>query len=377
MNGGEALAAALRMVAAAVYAVPGYPVTGVAATAGAVVCANEKVALEYAIGDSLAGRRAAVIVKNVGMNLLADPLVQATAQGLIAGVVVVAGDDPLCRASQAAEDSRHFGTLAMVPVVEPEPDVFAAVGEGFALSERLSRVAILRVTPDTLDATVPAEPVLPAPAPGSLAPGSFTMRGRGERALAAAASAVSPDIPGVRVTLPAVRALVWAPERFADRGFFRSFCPHCPYRPLFALLAEREMRAACDAGCSLLAMNQPYGIGVASYGLGSAVAVGAKSTGVALIGDYALMHSGINALIDVYEKETPLLCIVLANRRMGMVGGHEVPDVLRYIGWADPVVCDADDDAALKRLIAPAGRPITVVVRGVCPDGESHERVEC
>jgi len=151
MNGGEALAAALRMVAATVYAVPGYPVTDVAAAAGAVVCANEKVALEYAIGDSLAGRRAAVIVKNVGMNLLADPLVQATAQGLIAGVVVVAGDDPLCCASQAAEDSRHFGALAVVPVVEPEPDVFAAVGEGFVLSERFSRVAILRVTPDSRD----------------------------------------------------------------------------------------------------------------------------------------------------------------------------------------------------------------------------------
>ncbi len=378
MNGGEALAAALRMVAATVYAVPGYPVTDVAAAAGAVVCANEKVALEYAIGDSLAGRRAAVIVKNVGMNLLADPLVQATAQGLIAGVVVVAGDDPLCCASQAAEDSRHFGALAVVPVVEPEPDVFAAVGEGFVLSERFSRVAILRVTPDTLDAPAPVvEPVLPARASGSLAPGFLTMRGRWEWALATMASAASPDIPGVQVTLPAVRAPVGAPERFADRGFFRSLCPHCPYRPLLALLAERGIRAACDAGCSLLAMNQPYGIGVASYGLGSAVAVGAKSTGVALIGDYALIHSGINALIDVYEKETPLLCIVLANRRMGMVGGHEVPDVLRYIGWADPVVCDAADDAALKRLIAPAGRPMTIVVRGICPDGENHERVEC
>jgi len=377
MNGGEALAAALRLIADAIYTVPGYPVTEVAATAGAEICVNEKVALEYALGDSLAGRRAAVIVKNVGMNLLADPMVQATAQGLIAGIVVVAGDDPLCRASQAAEDSRHFGPVAMVPVIEPEPDMFASVGAAFALSEHLSRVAVLRVTPDILEAPVGPEPLVPPRTPGALAPRSLTMRGRWERALAVAAAAVPPGLPGVRVTLPAVEAAAGEPEHFADRGFCRGLCPHCQYRTLFDLLAERGMHAACDAGCSLLTMNPPYGFGIASYGLGSAVAVGARSTGVALIGDYALIHSGINALIDVYEKELPLLCIVLANRRMGMVGGQEVPDVLRYIGWAEPVICDAADGATLGRLILPAKRPVTVVVRGVCPGGESHEHVEC
>jgi len=377
MNGEEALAAALRLVADQIYTVPGYPVTDVARAADAEVCVNEKVALEYALGDSLAGRRAAVIVKNVGMNLLADPLVQATAQGLIAGVVVVAGDDPLCRASQAAEDSSHFGPLAMVPVIEPETDVFASVGAAFALSECLSRVAVLRVTPDTLEAPAGPEPLVPPRTPGALAPRSLTMRGRMQRARAAAAAAVPPHLPGVRVTLPAVEAPAGEPERFADRGFSRGLCPHCPYHALFTLLAERDLRPACDAGCSLLAMNPPYGIGVASYGLGSAVGVGAKSTGVALIGDFALIHSGINALIDVYEKGTPLLCIVLANSRMGMVGGHEVPDVLRYIGWAGPVVCDAADTAALRRLILPAGSPVTIIVRGICPGGESHEHVEC
>lgn len=377
MNGGDALAAALRLVADTVYTVPGYPVTDLAGAAGAEVCVNEKVALEYALGDSLAGRRAAVIVKNVGMNLLADPLVQATAQGVVAGVVVVAGDDPLCRASQAAEDSRHFGPLAMVPVVEPETDVFAAVGAAFSLSERLSRVAVLRVTPDLLAARVGDEPLVPPRASGSLAPASLTMRGRTHRAQAAMAAAVLPPLPGVRVTLPAVEAPAGAPERFADRGFSRTLCRGCPYRALFALLVERGLRPACDAGCSLLAMNPPYGIGLASYGLGSAVAVGAKSTGVALIGDYALIHSGINALIDVYEKGVPLLCIVLANSRMGMVGGHEVPDVLRYIGWTDPLVCDASDSAALRRVVLPAERPVTILVRGRCPGGESHEHLEC
>ncbi|MCK9308460.1 MAG: thiamine pyrophosphate-dependent enzyme, partial [Methanoculleus sp.] len=68
-------------------------------------------------------------------------------------------------------------------------------------------------------------------------------------------------------------------------------------------------------------MNPPYRIGIATYGLGSSVAVAATGPGVALTGDYALLHSGLNALIDVYERKLPLLCIVLANTRMGMTGG--------------------------------------------------------
>ncbi|WP_292491165.1 hypothetical protein [Methanoculleus sp. 10] len=77
------------------------------------------------------------------------------------------------------------------------------------------------------------------------------------------------------------------------------------------------MRAACDAGCAVLAMNPPYRVGVATYGLGSSVAVAATGTGVALTGDYALLHSGLNALIDVYERGLLLLCIVLRTTGWG------------------------------------------------------------
>lgn len=381
MDGWEVLALALSGAADALYTVPGYPVTWCAVRTGAEVCTNEKVALEYALGDSLAGRRAAVIVKHVGMNILADPMVQATAQGIVGGVVVVAGDDPLARASQVGENSRHVGPLAMVPVVEAErTDALpAAVEEAFALSEAMSRVCVLRVTPEILEAPG-SSPILHSGArgAGALADPALTMRGRWERALQVAAAQAGRRAPeGVRVFLPQVSAPAGEPERFADRGFCRTLCRHCPYRPLFSLLAGGGMRPAVDAGCSLLAINPPYRIGIASYGLGSAVAVGARSTGIALIGDYGILHSGINALIDVYEKGLPLLCIVLANRRMGMVGGQDVAGVERYLGWADPIVCRADDLAGLARLIVQADLPTTVVVTGACPGGESHEKVEC
>ena len=71
-------------------------------------------------GDSLMGRRAAVIIKNVGVNACADPLLQATTQGLIGGVVLVAGDDPEAKGSQTAQDSRYYGELAELPVIEPD-----------------------------------------------------------------------------------------------------------------------------------------------------------------------------------------------------------------------------------------------------------------
>jgi TPP-dependent indolepyruvate ferredoxin oxidoreductase alpha subunit len=83
MKGIDAIAAALRTSTDRQYTIPGYPVTGLGSLLAAEMVINEKTALEYALGDSLSGRRAAVIIKNVGVNACADPLLQATAQGLI------------------------------------------------------------------------------------------------------------------------------------------------------------------------------------------------------------------------------------------------------------------------------------------------------
>src|SRR5512136_3360955 len=105
MKGVEALADAFCRYTDRQYTVPGYPITELGALTKAEVVVNEKTALEYALGDSLAGRRAAVIIKNVGLNACADPLLQATAQGLIGGVVIVAGDDPEALGSQTSQDS--------------------------------------------------------------------------------------------------------------------------------------------------------------------------------------------------------------------------------------------------------------------------------
>ena len=410
MKGAAALALALLQSADCCYTVPGYPISEVAASAGAAITINEKTALEYALGDSLSGRRAAVVVKHVGLNACADPLVHATAQGLRAGVVVVVGDDVRAAASDVVQDSRYYGEVARVPVLEPDGETIGpAVEAAFEASETFSRVAVVRVVPDLLDADVPDPSVPRNDREGSLADPDLTMAGRAQasdlRTAAMFAWARSsplnrrPDggfrpvvvyppptdptaIPEIgRPFLKEHRLLApplspGEPERFSSRGFSRTFCRDCPFHPAFAILRKRKMRAVCDAGCAILAMNPPYRLGVATYGLGSSVAVAATGTGVALTGDYALLHSGLAALIDVYERGLPLLCIVLANNRMGMTGGHPIPDVLRYIAWADPVVCVADDIAALRRVIVPPeGGPRTVVIEGTCPEGARHETV--
>jgi TPP-dependent indolepyruvate ferredoxin oxidoreductase alpha subunit len=411
MKGTEALARAIRQSADRCYAVPGYPVSVLAASAGALNTINEKTALEYALGDSLSGRRAAVIVKHVGLNACADPLVHATAQGLRSGVVVVVGDDLRAAASDVVQDSRYYSEIARVPVLEPDGETIGpAVEAAFEASEEFSRIAIVRVTPDLLDVDVPDAPVDRSDREGCLADPDLTMAGRAHAAdlRTAAMFAWSRSSPLNRLSgregrivtvypppadpemlaslhetgrpfLREHRLLVppepaGEPERFSTRGYSRTFCRNCPFHPALALLRERNLRAACDAGCAILAMNPPYRIGIATYGLGSSIAVGATGPGVALIGDYALLHSGLNALIDVYERSLPLLCIVLANNRMGMTGGHPVPEILRYIAWANPVVCAADDTAALCRaLVPPLDGPRTVVIEGICPEGETHE----
>jgi indolepyruvate ferredoxin oxidoreductase alpha subunit len=422
----DAIADALRSFSDTLYWVPGFPVTELGAVAGAELVVNEKCGLEYALGDSLSGRRAAVVMKNVGLNACTDPLVQATNQGLRAGVVIVAGDDPEAAGSQSAEDSRYFGELAQVPVIEPDLEsCIDAVEAAFEASEDFSRISILRLTPPLLASEFPYGPgkaVRRRGVTGKLADPALTMRGRDQRAReqlaamfrwseesplnrmsgktpgagAAAGSGgrvvtVYPppplkEITGIReIGRPFLKehlhlappATVPNPEQMRDRGHYRTFCRGCPFSGLLTLLKERGYRVITDAGCSILAMNPPYHIGVASYGLGASIAVAARSTGIALTGDYALLHNGISALIDVYSKRLPLLCLILVNRRMGMTGGQEVPDPAPYLGFADPVVCDAEDLGRLEGLIRIPKEPRTVIIRGTCPDGGHHETVAC
>ncbi|MCK4269983.1 MAG: indolepyruvate ferredoxin oxidoreductase, partial [Methanogenium sp.] len=152
MNGAEVLAEALLKSADTFYTVTGYPVTELAELLHAEMTVNEKTAMEYALGDSLSKKRSVVIVKNVGLNNCADPLINATTQGLISGVLLIAGDDVDVISSQNAQDSRYYGEIAQVPVFDPDRETIGISAEtALQASETFSRVSVIRVTSHLLE----------------------------------------------------------------------------------------------------------------------------------------------------------------------------------------------------------------------------------
>ncbi|MDD1736228.1 MAG: hypothetical protein LUQ21_02060 [Methanothrix sp.] len=122
MNGLQAAVQAAEDAAVAVRTyVPGYPITDLAQALACQISVNEKVALEIALGASATGLRSLVVVKQVGMNILADPLVISATHGIGSGLVVLVGDDLGPRGSQAEMDSRFYGPLRAAAARSPQP----------------------------------------------------------------------------------------------------------------------------------------------------------------------------------------------------------------------------------------------------------------
>lgn len=109
---------------------------------------NEKVALEVAIGASMAGVRTLVAMKHVGLNVAADPWMTLSYTGVNGGLVLVSADDPGMHSSQNEQDNRHYARLAKVPVLEPSDSQEAKdlVGTALDLSEKFDTPVMLRTT---------------------------------------------------------------------------------------------------------------------------------------------------------------------------------------------------------------------------------------
>ena len=157
--GDEAIAlGAIHAGLSGVYAYPGTPSTEITeyiqgnpmAAERKIHCrwsANEKTAMEAALGMSYMGKRAMVCMKHVGMNVCADAFVNSAMTGTNGGLVVVAADDPSMHSSQNEQDSRFYGKFAMVPVFEPssQQEVYGMMKDAFELSERYKLPVVLRM----------------------------------------------------------------------------------------------------------------------------------------------------------------------------------------------------------------------------------------
>ena len=109
---------------------------------------NEKVALETALAAAYSGKRAAVAMKQVGLNVAADPALSAAYIGVVGGLVLIVADDPGLHSSQTEQDSRLFALFSKIPALDPASPQEAKdmVALAFELSERHQIPVMLRPT---------------------------------------------------------------------------------------------------------------------------------------------------------------------------------------------------------------------------------------
>ncbi|HPJ30542.1 MAG TPA: thiamine pyrophosphate-dependent enzyme [Methanothrix sp.] len=476
--------------------VPGYPITEAvpALGRGAQMAANEKVALEVALGASATGRRSMVLVKHLGANLLSDPLSIAPTHAIGAGLVVLVGEDVGPKGSQAEADVRNYGPLCEIPVLDPAcPGLLGpALKEAYTLSERIRGPVMVRTTFEFKEAVNETIKKADVPAFGPFPGGAdekdedtfatfdrsiwdLTAKGRHMRyrgeALPAMRSASSesslnffrdgsgkigiiasgrPGSLALKLTstppllvvgyshplpwemiqdfvrkhdsilvaeepAPFIEArlhlcenvlgkmtghLPWgkmegsdleraldliasgkepgpapSPQRFVDRLNSRNVCDDCPFRPVYQAVGGLSVPVAGDAGCSIRAVRPPLEAVDVVYGLGSSVAVasGFSRKGVALVGDYALAHSGLLGLIDAANNRREVLVVLLNNGVAAMTGGQPVPDITRVLEAIVPDLRTIDLPASREEIeevledeLAKPGISL-VVARGACP----------
>ncbi|HYB59019.1 MAG TPA: thiamine pyrophosphate-dependent enzyme [Candidatus Acidoferrales bacterium] len=465
----------------------GYPVTRIVDNLKPIwiSAANEKVGLDVALGASASGTRSVLVTKHVGLNVAADSLVTAATQGIGAGLLVIAGDDPGAKFSQNEQDSRWYGKLAEIPVMDPHGarNVYECSVQALELSEELSIPIIVRVTSRLLRAEGTIERANSPASPKNRVNRSIwdlTQLGMHQQLVkrkypkmvefaettdlneevgtgvigivsTGYASAVVGDaIDGkhdvaqlrlgtvnplcqrrihtfltkhdrvlvVEEGAPFVeesirgrilgkmsghlprfgelsaedisRALDYVEadyvatkfdvETLESRGYMRQICDNCPFLPFYKALSRLRIMVAGDLGCVIKAANPPLSLIDAAYSLGSAIGVasGFENSGVAIIGDFAFLHSGITALVNSAVFKRNVKVFVLENKMSAVTGGQPTPAVSDLIGAVcrnyglNYQIVNAKDvnEESLARLLEATSRSsgtYVIVVRAPCP----------
>lgn len=147
-----ALAAGVRLVAG----YPGTPSTEVLETIAknrqdstyVEWSVNEKSAMEVGAGAAYTGARTMVTMKQVGLNVAADPLMSLEYIGIKGGMVVLVADDPGPISSQTEQDTRHFARFSKLPCFDPSTvqEAYDMVQEAFEYSEKYGTPVFFRST---------------------------------------------------------------------------------------------------------------------------------------------------------------------------------------------------------------------------------------
>ena len=109
---------------------------------------NEKAAMEVAAAAAYSGARAMVTMKQVGLNVAADPLMSLAYVGVKGGMVIVSADDPGPISSQTEQDTRRFADFCRIPVFDPSSpeEAFSMIKDAFEYSEKYKTPVLFRPT---------------------------------------------------------------------------------------------------------------------------------------------------------------------------------------------------------------------------------------
>ena len=107
---------------------------------------NEKVALEVAAAASFAGLRGLCAMKQNGLNVASDFLLNLNLSGSRGGLVLVVADDPAGVSSSNEEDSRLYAKLGDLPLLEPAnfQEAKEMTKSAFEISEQLGLPVLIR-----------------------------------------------------------------------------------------------------------------------------------------------------------------------------------------------------------------------------------------
>ncbi len=158
LNGDEAVArGAIEANIKVAASYPGTPATEILETIAEVAkqfdihaewSINEIVAMEVAVGASMAGTRAIVSMKHVGLNVAADAAMTLAYTGVLGGLVIAVCDDPAMHSSQNEQDTRYFSVHSNIPLLDAAnpQDAYEMTRDAFEISEKLQLPIIVRLT---------------------------------------------------------------------------------------------------------------------------------------------------------------------------------------------------------------------------------------
>lgn len=109
---------------------------------------NEKAAMEVAAAAAYSGARTLVTMKQVGLNVAADPLLSLAYVGVKGGMVIVSADDPGPISSQTEQDTRRFAEFCRIPVFDPTSpeEAYEMIQDAYDYSEKYHTPVLFRPT---------------------------------------------------------------------------------------------------------------------------------------------------------------------------------------------------------------------------------------